>query len=185
MGPHNIHSLPDQSLVRLRGTVQDLPNPELYLGVAKLPDGSLITTKFTDGVDARLASSEQVALWDRKPIVLVAPPCSPWVAGGSTAAAAGPEGAAVATVPSADEVLVYLYDEQGGDLCLHDLVEVVGILSKEEHATAAGGDDLDFEEDQDPFAESRAFAKVWDLHGNPREKVLVVGVPTGSSCQNG
>ena len=52
MGPHNIHSLPDQSLVRLRGTVQDLPNPELYLGVAKLPDGSLITTKFTDGVDA-------------------------------------------------------------------------------------------------------------------------------------
>lgn len=161
MGPHNIHSLPDQSLVRLRGTVQDLPNPELYLGVAKLPDGSLITTKFTDGVDARLASSEQVALWDRKPIVLVAPPCSPWVAGGSTAATAGQEGSPAATAPSAaDEVLVYLYDEQGVDLCLHDLVEVVGILSKEENAVAAGGDDLDFEEDQDPFAESRAFAKV-------------------------
>ena len=154
-----MHSLPNASLVRLRGLVQDLPNPELYLGVAKLSDGSLVTTKFSDGMDARLCNAEQIALWDRKPVVLVPAPCSPWVEPVESHATLAPA-ASEATAVSG-ETLVYIYDEQDSNLALHDLIEVIGVLSRdEEGGMVCDTVDVGMEDDQDPFGESKAFAKV-------------------------
>ncbi|GAX82333.1 hypothetical protein CEUSTIGMA_g9762.t1 [Chlamydomonas eustigma] len=129
----NVGSLPNLSLVRLVGTVQDLPNPELYLGVAKLPDGSLITTKYSDGIDPRLAQCEQVSLWDRRPVVLTAPPCSSWVSGFRAASRESSSASLGHNLASQHEgFLAYLYDDQGTNVCLHDLVEILGILSKQD-----------------------------------------------------
>ena len=156
-----MHLLPNASLVRLRGFVQDLPNPELYLGVAKLSDGSLVTTKFSDGMDARLSNAEQIALWDRKPVVLVPAPCSPWVDPVESHATLA-HAASKATPVSGGETLVYMYDEQDNNLALHDLVEVIGVLSRDEEGDMACDTavDVGMEDDQDPFGESKAFAKV-------------------------
>ena len=156
-----MQSIPNSSLVRLRGFIQDLPNPELYLGVAKLSDGSLVTTKFSDGVDSRLSSAEQVALWDRKPVVVVPAPCSPWV---DSSHHAESHATLAPALEASNETLVYMYDEQGSDLALHDLIEVIGVLSRDEEGGVTGdatnSTDVGMEDDQDPFNELKAFSKV-------------------------
>ena len=146
--------------------MQDLPNPEVYLGVARLPDGSVVTTKYSDGlqysalgesVGGGVVRYEQLALWDRRPAVVAAPPLTAWAAAQlqgqqqqqrsvtagtaelsavDSSAACGPAAAAAAAAATAAAtaapVVVYLYDRQGCDLMLHDLVDVVGVLCRDE-----------------------------------------------------
>ncbi|KAG1662753.1 hypothetical protein FOA52_006778 [Chlamydomonas sp. UWO 241] len=137
----NAHTLPNNSLVRLQATVQDLPNPQLYVGVARRKDGSLCTTKFSDAADDRIASLDTTALWDRQPVVVVPAPKSAWIDGRAAGAAAP-----VPSDVSDDAFLVYMYDGTNKELVLHDLVEVIGVLSRPPSADAVEGLSVRMEE---------------------------------------
>ncbi|KXZ44175.1 hypothetical protein GPECTOR_71g536 [Gonium pectorale] len=102
--------LPHHSLVRFHGMVQDLLNPEYYVGAFQAPDGKRVTTKFCDPEvtgSCEDSATGQPIVWERRPIVCVPiPGLSSWAlptAASSSSAPAGPatEGAAAEAGPSA------------------------------------------------------------------------------------
>lgn len=48
--------------------VQDMLNPEYYLGAYKLPDGAWRTTQFSDAPPADLSAATDTAVWERRPL---------------------------------------------------------------------------------------------------------------------
>lgn len=64
----NADYLPNSSLVRFRGVVQDLLNPEYYVGIAKR-NGEVITTKYSDPFDLEIDQDNHGCIWERKPIL--------------------------------------------------------------------------------------------------------------------
>ncbi|GLI69999.1 hypothetical protein VaNZ11_014733 [Volvox africanus] len=82
LNEQSVDRLPHHSLVRFYGMVQDLLNPEYYVGAYQRPNGEWVTTKFSDPDMSELEkydSCGQPIVWERRPVVCVPiPGLSTW-----------------------------------------------------------------------------------------------------------
>ncbi|GLC58233.1 hypothetical protein PLESTB_001336100 [Pleodorina starrii] len=82
LSEQSVERLPHHSLVRFHGMVQDLLNPEYYVGAFQRPTGEWVTTKFSDPdmtVLDNYDSHEQPIVWERRPVMCVPiPGLSKW-----------------------------------------------------------------------------------------------------------
>ncbi|GIL82015.1 hypothetical protein Vretifemale_10940 [Volvox reticuliferus] len=82
LNEHVVERLPHHSLVRFHGMVQDLLNPEYYVGAFQRPNGEWVTTKFSDPEISELDkydSCGQPIVLERRPVVCVPiPGLSTW-----------------------------------------------------------------------------------------------------------
>ncbi|KAK9804871.1 hypothetical protein WJX72_009431 [[Myrmecia] bisecta] len=68
-------AIPNRSLVCFRGMVQDMLDPEYYVGAFQRTDGSWQTTKYADVIDEEISTApDKCAVWDRKPLYCVRVP---------------------------------------------------------------------------------------------------------------
>ncbi|PSC74128.1 mini-chromosome maintenance complex-binding isoform A [Micractinium conductrix] len=80
--------LPNQCLVRYRGMVADMLNPEYYVGEFRRADGSWATAKYADQLDEAVPEGAETRIAERRPLLLVPVPAeSPWAAAPRAAAA--------------------------------------------------------------------------------------------------
>eukprot|EP00798_Chlamydomonas_sp_ICE-L_P004636 gene4636-14832_t len=82
----NADLLPNNSLVRFRGVVQDMMTPEYYAGAAQRADGTWCTSKYNDGLpEGQVAEDDNSRMWERKPLYCATiPSLSPWAQPAST-----------------------------------------------------------------------------------------------------
>lgn len=80
--------VPNQCLVRFRGMVVDMLNPEYYVGEFRRPDGTWHTAKYADQLDEAVPQGGETRIAERRPVLLVPVPAeSEWVAAPLAAAA--------------------------------------------------------------------------------------------------
>eukprot|EP00884_Botryococcus_braunii_P002495 jgi/Botrbrau1/12246/Bobra.0361s0009.1 len=81
-----IDVIPNNSLVRYRGMVQDMADPEMYIGAYQKVDGTWQTTKYGDYVEEDIRDGPETFVWERRPVYCikvpgesnwVSPPCVP------------------------------------------------------------------------------------------------------------
>lgn len=74
-----LDEIPTNTLVRFTGMVQDMMNPEFYIGEYKEKDGTWHTTKYSDTID--VSESPEPKFAERQPILVVpVPGMSAWMA---------------------------------------------------------------------------------------------------------
>uniref|UniRef100_A0A7S3QV56 Mini-chromosome maintenance complex-binding protein n=1 Tax=Dunaliella tertiolecta TaxID=3047 RepID=A0A7S3QV56_DUNTE len=104
------------SLVRFRGMVADMEDPEYYYGCVKYKDGSWATSKY--GGTGVIRSNEEPTdsrVWERRPFHCVPVPG---------------EASWVARAPNAsEECTVYVYDQHDQNVPLHSVVDVIGVYT--------------------------------------------------------
>lgn len=75
-------SIPSNTLVRFRGMVQDMLNPEYYVGEYKDQYGVWHTTKYSDVLDDSIYESEETKFAERQPMLVIPlPGMSGWLSG--------------------------------------------------------------------------------------------------------
>ncbi|KAL6782238.1 hypothetical protein ACKKBG_A06055 [Auxenochlorella protothecoides x Auxenochlorella symbiontica] len=70
----NVDGFPCGTLVRYTGMVQDMLNPEYYVGAVQLADGSWVSARFQDQVSECMPSGAPTKIEERRPLFLTAPP---------------------------------------------------------------------------------------------------------------
>ncbi|GFR39843.1 hypothetical protein Agub_g339 [Astrephomene gubernaculifera] len=99
--------LPHHSLVRFYGMVQDLLNPEYYVGAFQRPDGQWVTTKFCDPdmpEHSEDSSTGFPVVWERRPIVCVpVPGLSNWAVPAAAQSASTAAAVAAASLTEAEK----------------------------------------------------------------------------------
>jgi hypothetical protein len=73
----SLQDIPSGTLVRYKGMVRDMLNPEYYAGAYRYPSGSWGTTKYEDfssDSDFDLSQARETVMWERKPLFCVSVP---------------------------------------------------------------------------------------------------------------
>ncbi|KAF5831261.1 mini-chromosome maintenance replisome factor-domain-containing protein, partial [Dunaliella salina] len=127
------HPLREGSLVRFRGMVADMEDPEYYFGCVKYRDGSWATSKYGGtGVIRRNEEPTDSRVWERCPYHCVPVP--------------GEASWAPHALNTSEECTVYIYDQQDQDIPLHCVVDVIGVYTPAPEVV--GLEEEDEEEDQ-------------------------------------
>ncbi|KAG2495636.1 hypothetical protein HYH03_006236 [Edaphochlamys debaryana] len=110
LNAQSVERLPHHSLVRFYGMVQDLLNPEYYVGAfQQTPGGPWVTSKFCDpdcGAADEPESGPQPPIWERRPVVCVPiPGLSPWAVPSASASAAATQSASAAAAATLEQVM--------------------------------------------------------------------------------
>ncbi|KAL4515627.1 hypothetical protein Ndes2437B_g07058 [Nannochloris sp. 'desiccata'] len=75
-----IDMIPNNSLVRVRGMVQDMLNPEIFCNEYRGADGSWHTARFQDEIEEQVTSEAEVRYGDRRPYIIIPVPGeSSWI----------------------------------------------------------------------------------------------------------
>eukprot|EP00873_Tetraselmis_striata_P042263 jgi/Tetstr1/462527/TSEL_007516.t1 len=70
----DINLIPNNSLVRFRGMVQDMFNPELFIGAFKEPGASWQTCQYQDFLTQGPSEAAETVMWERRPFYCVPVP---------------------------------------------------------------------------------------------------------------